>query len=177
LTCQYNSILEKKPRLQKKYKRPDPRNDRLYHSRVTHPPNTDTGCIVICGDDLSKLMSRPERTQDEDNPAIHYGLIASANQLMKDTLIRDRLAVEKDVLCFEIEAAGLINHFPCLVICSIYDYSDPYKNNKWQGYTATMKRCVSCTYHMLRTFQYVIAEDSFLIRERRSCRHRGCLSC
>src|SRR6202041_100799 len=79
---------------------------------------------------------RPERAEDEDNPAIHYGLIASANQVMTDALIRDTLAAEKDVLCFEMEAAGLMNHFPCLVIRGICDYSDSHKNKEWQGYAA-----------------------------------------
>jgi len=55
---------------------------------------------------------------------------------MKDALIRDRLAAEKDVLCFEMEAAGLMNHFPCLVIRGICDYSDSHKNKEWQGYAA-----------------------------------------
>ncbi|KAK5988504.1 Vegetative incompatibility protein HET-E-1 [Cladobotryum mycophilum] len=50
-------------------------------------------------------------------------------------MTRDRLAAEKDVLCFEMEAAGLMNHFPCLVIRGICDYSDSHKNKKWQGYT------------------------------------------
>jgi nucleoside phosphorylase len=70
------------------------------------------------------------RATYEDNPAIHYGLVASANQLMKDAGIRDRLAAEKDVLCFEMEAAGLMNHFPCLVIRGICDYSDSHKNKE-----------------------------------------------
>ncbi|RYP56595.1 hypothetical protein DL771_011716 [Monosporascus sp. 5C6A] len=131
-----NTILEKKPRLQKKYKRPDLNNDRLYRSEVTHLPNDELRCSVICGDDPSKLVLRPERPEDEDNPAIHYGLIASADQLMKDATIRDKLAMEKDVLCFEMEAAGLMNHFPCLVIRGICDYSDTHKNKEWQGYAA-----------------------------------------
>jgi nucleoside phosphorylase len=38
------------------------------------------------------------------------------------------------VLCFKIKAAGLINHFPCLVIRGICDYSDSHKNKEWQGY-------------------------------------------
>ncbi|KAI2630977.1 hypothetical protein GGR54DRAFT_585050, partial [Hypoxylon sp. NC1633] len=67
---------------------------------------------------------------------IHYGLIGSANQLMMDALIRDKLAKEMDVLCFEMEAAGLMNHFPCLVIRGICDYSDSHKNTEWQGYAA-----------------------------------------
>lgn len=82
------------------------------------------------------MVLRPERSEHEDNPAIHYGLIASANQLMKDALIRDRLAAEKEVLCFEMEAAGLVNTFPCLVIRGIRDYSDSHKNKEWQGYAA-----------------------------------------
>jgi nucleoside phosphorylase len=55
---------------------------------------------------------------------------------MKDALIRDRLAADKDVLCFEMEAAGLMNTFPCLVIRGICDYSDSHKNKEWQGYAA-----------------------------------------
>jgi len=90
--------------------------------------------VVSCGDDTSKLILRPERTEGEDNPAIHYGLIASANQLMKNALVRDKLAAEMDVLCFEMEAAGLMNHFPCLVIRGICDYS--HNNKEWQGYAA-----------------------------------------
>ncbi|KAF4630324.1 hypothetical protein G7Y89_g7821 [Cudoniella acicularis] len=136
LEAAINCVLEKKPRLRKKYKRPDPSNDRLYQSEIIHPPNDITSCTTVCGDDLSKLILRPERDEEEDNLEIHYGLIASANQLMKDALVRDRLAVEKDVLCFEMEAAGLMNHFPCLVIRGICDYSDSHKNKDWQGYAA-----------------------------------------
>jgi nucleoside phosphorylase len=40
------------------------------------------------------------------------------------------------VLCFEIEAAGLIDSFPCLVVRSICDYADLHKNKRWQLYIA-----------------------------------------
>lgn len=129
-------ILEKNPRLRQKYKRPEPSSDRLYKSGVIHPPRNDSSCSTACGDDPSTLIPRRERADYEDNPAIHYGLIASANQLMKDALVRDKLAAEKDVLCFEMEAAGLMNHFPCLVIRGICDYADSHKNKEWQGYAA-----------------------------------------
>jgi hypothetical protein len=91
---------------------------------------------MVCGDDSTGLVSRHPRSGDEDNPAIHYGLIASANQLMKDAIIRDKFAAEMDVLCFEMEAAGLMNTFPCLVIRGICDNSDSHKNKEWQGYAA-----------------------------------------
>ncbi|KAH8781603.1 putative WD-repeat protein [Hyaloscypha finlandica] len=76
------------------------------------------------------------KSEDEDNPKIHYSLITSINQLMKDATVRDRLIAEMDVLCFEMEAAGLISHFPYLVIRGICDYSDSHKNKEWQGYAA-----------------------------------------
>jgi len=128
-----NNILEKRPRLRKKYKRPNPSSDRLYQSTVIHPVNNEASCVTVCGDEL---ILRPEKAEEEDNPTIHYGLIASANQLMKDAMVRDKLAAENNVLCFEMEAAGLMNHFPCLVIRGICDYSDSHKNKDWQGYAA-----------------------------------------
>lgn len=115
-----NSVLEKKPRLRKKYKRPDSSSDRLYQAGVVHPPDDEASCSTVCGDNPLNLILRPERTEGEDSPAIHYGLIASADQLMKDALVRDRLAAEKNVLCFEMEAAGLMNHFPCLIIRGMF---------------------------------------------------------
>jgi nucleoside phosphorylase len=129
LETSINSILEKKPRL-RKYKRPDPSSDRLYQSEVVHPKD-EANCATVCGDDLSNLILRHERTEDEDNPTIYYGLIASANQLIKDALIRDKFTTEKNVLYFEMEAAELLNYFLCLIIRDIYDYSDSHKNKKW----------------------------------------------
>ncbi|KAJ6004940.1 hypothetical protein N7540_012739 [Penicillium herquei] len=125
-------ILEKNLRLRRKYQKPQPSTDRLFQPKAIH---IYADC-ASCADDPSKLVLRAERGSDEDNPAIHYGLIASGNGLIKDALIRDQLAEEKNVLCFEMEAAGLVNTFPCLVIRGICDYSDSHKNDEWQGYAA-----------------------------------------
>jgi nucleoside phosphorylase len=127
----------KKIKKRKKYCRP-PAADLLYRSSFKHPEDSSEQCSLVCGDDPSHLVVRPERDEDEDNPAIHCGLIASANTLMKDALARDKLAVDHGVLCFEMEAAGLMNHFPCLVIRGICDYSDTHKNKEWQGFAAMM---------------------------------------
>lgn len=90
---------------------------------------------MVCGYDSTSLVLRYPRSEDEDNPVIYYSLIALANQLIKDAIIRDKFAAEMDMLCFEMEAAGLMNHFPYLMIRSICDYSDSHKNKEWQGYT------------------------------------------
>ncbi|KAG4261953.1 hypothetical protein FPRO03_11421 [Fusarium proliferatum] len=129
-----NEILDHKGRLRKKYGRPQAITDRLYQPWVLHQPHDDPNCDH-CSNDPSSLIVRAERTSDEDNPAIHYGLIASSNKLMKDATIRDELA-KKGVLCFETEAAGVMNHFPCLVIRGICNYADTHKNDQWQGYAA-----------------------------------------
>ena len=130
------SVLSNKKRLWHKYERPDSNSEKLYRSTVVHPPNSEADCNDCCGGGPSSLEDRSEWPERVDSPMIHYGLIASANQLMMDASIRDTLATERDVLCFEMEAAGLMNHFPCLVIRGICDYSDSHKNYRWQGYAA-----------------------------------------
>jgi nucleoside phosphorylase len=129
-----NTIFKNSPGLQGKYQRPDLSRDRLYKATVTHPPDSNADCTEVCN--TSDLELRDKRKIEGNDLVIHYGQIASANQLMKDATIRDKLANEKDILCFEMEAAGLMNHFPCLVIRGICDYSDTHKNKDWQGYAA-----------------------------------------
>lgn len=126
-------------RLRKRgYKRPEAATDRLYQLDFVLPSNDESACAISCGDDSLHLVERQEREEEDDDDVvmIHYGLIASANTLMRDAAIRDQLVAKKDVLCFEMEAAGLMSHFPCLVIRGICDYSDSHKNKKWQGYAA-----------------------------------------
>ncbi|CAG8212714.1 unnamed protein product [Penicillium nalgiovense] len=103
--------------------------DRLYQAEYDHG---DCATCINCDD--SKLCARPPRGYDD--PEIHYGPIASANQVVKDGRRRDQLAQEFGVYCVEMEAAGLMNDFPCLVIRGICDYSDSHKNKEWQGYAA-----------------------------------------
>ena len=56
---------------------------------------------------------------------------------MRDGITRDRVSSELGgVLCFEMEAAGLMNSFPCLVVRGICDYADSHKNKQWQPYAA-----------------------------------------
>ncbi|PLB54061.1 hypothetical protein P170DRAFT_7759 [Aspergillus steynii IBT 23096] len=104
--------------------------DDLFSTEVNHVAGEDT--CAKC--DRTRLVSRKVRSSP--NPEIHYGLLASGNQVIKDAKTRDRYARELGIMCFEMEAAGLMNHFPCLVIRGICDYSDSHKNKKWQAYAA-----------------------------------------
>lgn len=55
---------------------------------------------------------------------------------MEDATLRDRLREDDGALCVEMEAAGLMNDFPCAVIRGICDYADSHKNDTWQSYAA-----------------------------------------
>jgi nucleoside phosphorylase len=55
---------------------------------------------------------------------------------MKDGKMRDQLAEQFDILCFEMEAAGLVDSLPTLSIRGICDYADSHKNKSWQRYAA-----------------------------------------
>ncbi|KAL4933101.1 nucleoside phosphorylase domain-containing protein [Aspergillus undulatus] len=80
------------------------------------------------GDMSIKLPKRVDQ-----DIVLHYGIIASGNQVLRDGLTRDRLSTELGgVLCFEMEAAGLLNILPCIVIRGICDYGDSHKNKMWQ---------------------------------------------
>jgi nucleoside phosphorylase len=113
------------------FARPE-RQDRLYRTGYDHITQAPT--CELCGD--TATVSRNLR-EDED-PVIHYGLIASGNSVIKNSGIRDWLSQQLGVLCVEMEAAGLMDNFPCLVIRGICDYADSHKNDEWQGYSAAV---------------------------------------
>ncbi|KAL1392128.1 pfs domain-containing protein [Phyllosticta capitalensis] len=118
------------------YQYPGPERDHLFQTHYDHKTGLDCSAC-----DSAMRTGRIER-QEPDMPKIHYGLIASGDRVMKNAAQREDLAakLEGDVgakcLCFEMEAAGLMNSFPCLVIRGISDYSDSHKNNEWQPYAA-----------------------------------------
>lgn len=106
-------------------------NDRLFKSPYNHVSGRDCRSC-----DATEEVERDERTTTD--PEIHYGIIASGNSLVKDSTTRDNIAgdVGDDCICLEMEAAGLMNHFPCLVIRGICDYADAHKNDRWQRYAS-----------------------------------------
>jgi len=116
-----------------KFSRDQAGEDVLFEADYNHIGGNDcTSC-----DNVKKLRREPRMV---DIPEIHYGTIASGNLVMRDGSTRDQISSEfgepGDVLCFEMEAAGLMNTFPCLVIRGICDYADSHKNKKWQPYAA-----------------------------------------
>jgi ankyrin repeat protein/nucleoside phosphorylase len=113
--------------------------DQLFHADYRHESSDESLDCDKC--DPSRMVPRVIRESEE--PKIHYGAIASGNQLIKDGLSRDEYAREWNVICFEMESAGLIDSLPCIPIRGICDYSDTHKKKRWQKYAALTAACFS----------------------------------
>jgi nucleoside phosphorylase len=109
-----------------------PAKDRLYRADYEHKGGIT--CASCATNGLEERLLRETKRE----VTVHYGIIASANSVMKNAEERNLYAQdpELNVLCFEMEAAGLMNNFPCLVIRGICDYSDSHKNDDWHRYAA-----------------------------------------
>jgi ankyrin repeat protein/nucleoside phosphorylase len=103
--------------------------DVLYDTSYDHSGGPT--CAQCSDDMIIRRSSRPTH-----NICIHYGLVGSGNQVMKDATTRDRLYEELGILCFEMEAAGVMNFLPCLVLRGICDYADSHKLKTWQPFAA-----------------------------------------
>ncbi|RVD86092.1 uncharacterized protein DFL_004386 [Arthrobotrys flagrans] len=117
-----------------RFQYPGQDTDRLFRADYRHVPSEGRQSDTCKFCDASKVVSRLERQYD--HPYIYYGIIASGNQVMKDAMKREEICMQTGALCFEMEAAGLMDDFPCLVIRGICDYSDGHKNKRWQPYAA-----------------------------------------
>lgn len=113
---------------------PSTTRDILFKSTFDHIGN-NPDCDA-CAENISEIKQRHERKFQ--NPKIFYGNIASTNSVMENARERDTIAKRESVICFEREAAGLMDNFPCLVIRGICNYADSHKNKKWQPYAASV---------------------------------------
>jgi nucleoside phosphorylase len=127
-----DEMLEKYPRMAKSYGRQGSAEDQLFEASYSHVKGNST--CAQC--DRGRVQHRSER--GDEQPEIHYGNIASGNSVIKDGPTRDRIARQEEILCFEMEAAGLMDTFPCVVIRGVCDYADSHKNKRWQEYAAAV---------------------------------------
>lgn len=157
------------------HRRPGDEFDILYKPSFAHVESDDEPCSVSCGTDKSKLTARPPlRRIDEDKVVVHLGSIASSHIPIRDPDVRDKLASGGSVLCFDTEAAGLMDTFPYLLIRGIADYADTHGNRMWRGYAGA----AACAYarhlmHVLDKEDVKEVETIQAIAER-AARHCPC---
>ncbi|KAF3219304.1 hypothetical protein TWF106_007146 [Orbilia oligospora] len=138
--------------------RPPVEEDVLFRCEYHHPGEESSPCSASCSPvfrvdreprsswlDIKKKVGVPldylQWGRDDNDicistppPRIHYGTIASGDTLLRSGIARDRIQGQTGALCFEMEAAGVMDVWPCLVVRGICDYS--HKNKVWQGYAA-----------------------------------------
>ncbi|RVD85539.1 uncharacterized protein DFL_003859 [Arthrobotrys flagrans] len=104
---------------------------------------TDHADGFLCSSSSHEGFKQVQRDEREPSTIkVHYGTILSGGMVMKSRKKRDELSAKHyDALCFEMEAAGVSDVIPCLVIRGICDYSDSHKNDKWQHYAAATAAC------------------------------------
>ena len=90
------------PHLAPKFEYQGARKDQLFTTNSVHPEG-NRSCKSCFGPDNSKLVKRKDRGA---SPVLHYGTIGSADQVMKDSVLRDKWAKTDNIICFEMEAAG-----------------------------------------------------------------------
>lgn len=122
--------IQKNARTWQNFNRPNLQQDWLFQIQYEHPAISGS-----CDDCLVEWeVLRCEREDSELQP--YYGIIVSGNAVIKHGRTREWLWEDTGALCFEIEAAGLMADFPCIIIRGICDYADSHKNKQWQGYAA-----------------------------------------
>lgn len=151
-TCMYSYFekLQKKwPELVSRYLRSDSIEDTSILAKADYRDvNKSTTCDRDDGEEEKFCKCRGKAMNvkmDHTKGQVHFGMIASGNQVIEDAELRDKLKkdLDGDVLCVEVGAAGLAEIVPCLVIRGICDYADSHKNKDWQEHAAAMAAAVA----------------------------------
>lgn len=158
VTCMYlyfSHLRNKWPELVSKYLRSDSIKDTLILARANYDDvNTSTTGDKDNGEEeeIRRCCGRAMNVKmDSGKGRVHFGMIASGNQVIEDAELRDKLNkdLDGDVLCVETGAAGLAEIVPCLIIRGICDYAGSHKNKDWEEHAAAMaaafaKELVKC---------------------------------
>ncbi|KAK9860158.1 hypothetical protein MYU51_010489 [Penicillium brevicompactum] len=131
---------------------PGEAEDKLFPATYVHKHRGVSRCCGDCDDgicedaidsncaelhcDQEALVPRSRRNI-HNKPAIHFGLIASGDTVLKSGADRDLISNEAKVIAFEMEGSGVWDAIPCVIIKGVCDYADSHKNKKWQDYAAT----------------------------------------
>ncbi|KAK6336193.1 hypothetical protein TWF696_001756 [Orbilia brochopaga] len=87
----------------------------------------------------------------KQRPDIHFGAVASGDTLLRSAARRDDIARQTGVIAFDMEAAGLWDYLPCIMVKSVCDYADSHKNKRWQDYAAVV--AASCSKAILEYWE------------------------
>jgi nucleoside phosphorylase len=153
-----------------KHQYPGVREDKLYEANYSHKHRITNCAIcsaannVVCdaamqstcedlGCEKSHLVGRQKIANklrlcqigdaSHQNPDIFFGAIGSGDTVMKSGEERDALAQKENIIAFEMEAAGIWEEVPSIVIKGVFDYGDSHKNKQWQAFASATAACAA----------------------------------
>ena len=124
------------PKMRTDYGHPGNENDRLY--KISSEGRGEFIHELPTPLSIARKPRIDSHGKLDTRPRIFYGLIGSGDRVITDAIERNMLQESANILCFEMEAAGLMDHFPCIVIRGISDYADAHKRDNWQKYAAAV---------------------------------------
>ena len=122
---------------------------------------------VGCDAEELERSSKPKA-----KPDIHFGRVASGNKVINCGEERDRIAEAENVVAFDMEAAGVWDYLPCVVVKAVCDYADSHKNKKWQEYAVLA--AAACTKAILEQWPRKGALQDSMGAPDQVCRVCGC---
>ncbi|KXJ85384.1 phosphorylase superfamily protein [Microdochium bolleyi] len=147
------------------YRYPGAKSDRLFPPEYTHKHRSGAGCechdtahpcplaiAASCREldcDIGKILTR-RRLPQREGVKVFVGNVGSGDTVMKSGTDRDRIATTHQLIAFEMEAAGLWDELPCIVLKGVCDYADSHKDKRWQPFAAAAAAAV--TKALLRQF-------------------------
>ena len=130
----------------------DPELDCLYDKSYKHYHSVPDPKCDICEPDLEvcrkpcekipcdkKKISRTRKTIDP--PRLHFGVVGSANTLMKSAEQRETIAKEDSVIAFETESCGIWDSRSTIILRAASTYADSHGNDIWQPFATTVAAC------------------------------------
>ncbi|KAF4337641.1 kinesin light chain [Fusarium beomiforme] len=129
----YLDVLRQEPELRAEY--PGTLGDRLFEASYRHTEEQKS-CEQLGCNGVLIPRRRLQMSETNPTPAVHFGLIATGDSIMKSGEDGDRIAMEEGVIAFEMEGAGVWDAFPTIVIKGACDYADSHKSKVWQRYAA-----------------------------------------
>ena len=121
------------------YQQPRNRRDRLLKADYEHASSCE--CLSSNPIDENTIVVRSDRPE-YDRIKVHTGEIGSANEVLNDAAIRDKVASDLGILCSRQEPPSSINKFPCLHIRGICDYSILHKHEAGMVMLLLQLRCM-----------------------------------
>ncbi|KAM0250958.1 hypothetical protein ACHAQJ_008380 [Trichoderma viride] len=98
---------------------------------------SQTGCENVYLVHRERLDDKQRLEQEGDfeavqEPHIFFGRFGSSNTMINSGIVRDLIARRHNVIAFEVEAAGIWDELPCIIVKGVSGYGDGHKTESWK---------------------------------------------